>query len=66
MFHIPQNYVRIAVSRVGGATKASNLLGVANNTVNTWIKKWRISNIDHATKLAKASGLEVQQLRSTR
>lgn len=60
------NFVRIAVDRVGGVTKTSNLLGVANNTINTWIKDRRVPNIDSAAKLAKLSGIDVQQLRSTR
>jgi len=66
MFYIPENYVKVAVDRVGGVTKASNLLGVANNTVTTWVKKRRVSNIDYATKLAELSGMKVQELRSTR
>lgn len=60
-----QNHVKIAVARVGGVTKASNLIGVANNTVSTWVKKRRVTNIDYATKLAKLSGMDVQQLRGT-
>ena len=66
MYHHFENYVKIAVDRAGGVTKASNTLGVANQTISTWIKKRRISNIVYASKLAELSGLEIQQLRSTR
>ena len=66
MITFPENYVRVAVDRVGGVTKASNLFGVANQTVSAWIKQRRISNIDYAAKLAELSGLKVQQLRETR
>ncbi|AJW45545.1 hypothetical protein TK49_13055 [Ralstonia mannitolilytica] len=65
MFFGITNHVRVAVDRVGGVTKASNLIGIANNTIHTWIKNRRIPNIDHATKLAKLSGIDVQQLRGT-
>ena len=65
MNYFSDNYVRIAVDRLGGTTKVSNLLGVANNTVNTWINKRRVSNIDHARRLAELAKLDVQQLRST-
>lgn len=67
MFHnFTENYVRIAVDRVGGATKVSTMLGIATGTVHEWIKKRRIANIYYATKVAKAAGLEVQQLRGTK
>ena len=60
-----QNRVRIAVDRLGGPTKASNLMSVSNNTINTWIKKQRVGNIDFARKLADLSGMTVQDLRET-
>ncbi|WP_153145305.1 hypothetical protein [Dechloromonas sp. H13] len=66
MYHHFENYVKVAVDRAGGVTKASNVLGVANQTISTWIKKRRVSNIVYASKLAELSGLEIQQLRSTR
>lgn len=37
MCYVNENLVRIAVDRAGGTTKVSTLLGVANNTVNSWI-----------------------------
>ena len=60
-----KNRVRIAVDRLGGPTKASNLMGVSNNTINTWIKKQRVGNIDYAEKLADLSKMTVQDLRET-
>ena len=65
-YNFTENYVRIAVDRVGGPTKVSTMLGIATGTVHTWVKKRRIDNIDYATKVAKAAGLEVQQLRATK
>ena len=65
-YNFTENYVRIAVDRVGGPTKVSTMLGIATGTVHEWIKKRRICNIDYATKVAKAAGLEVHQLRATR
>lgn len=59
------NHVRIAVDRVGGATKACHLLLVSNATVHAWIKHSRVPDIDKAKRLAELSGLEVTQLRST-
>ena len=61
-----ENPVRIAIDRIGGATKASNLIGVSNNTVNSWINKRRINNIDHARKGADAIRMSVQDLRETK
>ena len=66
MFMTPnQNRVRIAVDRLGGPTKASNQMGVSNNTISTWIKKQRVGNIDFARKLAELSKMTVQDLRET-
>jgi len=65
-YNLVENHVQVAVDRVGGTTKASNILGVANQTVTNWIKKRRVSNIDYATRLAELAGMQVQQLRSTR
>jgi len=66
MFYVPQNSVKIAIDRAGGATKVSNCLGVANGTVHTWIRAGRISNIQHAAKLAELAKMTVQQLRPTK
>lgn len=60
---ISTNNVRAAVNRVGGPTKVSNLLGVSNGAVHSWIKNGRVSNIDHARKLAEAAGMAVGEVR---
>lgn len=66
MFSEVTNHVRIAIDRAGGPTKVSTMFGIATGTVHAWIRNRRISNIDYATALAKATGMQVQQLRSTR
>jgi len=66
MFNDYTNYIRIAVDRVGGATKTSIMLEVSTQTVHKWIKARRISNIDYARALAHASNLDLMQLRPTR
>lgn len=65
MFYISQNWVRVAVSRLGGCTRAANAMEVSGTTIHKWIRLQRITNIDKATRLAKLTGLEVQQLRPT-
>ena len=65
MMYTHQNYVKIAVDRLGGSTKAAHAAGVSNTTIQDWIKRQRIVNIDKAKLMAKLSGLELQQLRST-
>lgn len=60
-----KNNVRVAVDRVGGATKAAHQLLVSNATIHTWIKHSRVPDIDKAKRLADLSGLALQQLRST-
>jgi len=59
------NYVKVAVDRAGGPTRAAHAVGVSNATIHAWINKATISNIEKARLLAKLSGLDVQQLRST-
>lgn len=65
-YELDENYVRTAIDRVGGPTKASNLLGVSNNTINVWMNNRHIPNIDYAKKLAELSEMKVQELRGTR
>jgi hypothetical protein len=65
MFFSSQNFVRIAVDRIGGPTKTAHALLVSNATVHAWLKRGHIVNIDKARLMAKLSGLDVQQLRST-
>lgn len=57
------NHVKIAVNKIGGPTKASNLLGVSNVSIHAWIKAYRVSNIDHARKLAKLAGMKLEEVR---
>lgn len=64
-FEAKKNAVKVAVDRVGGPTKASVLLGVSNWTIHSWIRLQRISNIDHAKKLANMSGFKTEELRPT-
>jgi len=66
MFYLAENHIKVAVARAGGPTRVSNLLGVANGTVHSWVKAERVSNIQLATKLAELSKMTVQQLRPTR
>lgn len=65
MIYTHLNNVKIAVDRLGGPTKAAHAAGVSNTTIHDWIKRQRIVNIDKAKLMAKLSGVELQQLRST-
>jgi DNA-binding transcriptional regulator YdaS (Cro superfamily) len=63
--YFPQNHVRIAVDRLGGPTMAAAALRVSGTAIHNWIKLARIVSIEKAREVAKLSGLELQQLRST-
>lgn len=65
MFDI-SNKVRDAIDRIGGPTKASNILSVSNGAVYAWIKARRVTNIDIAKKLASLAKMDVQALRPTK
>lgn len=65
MFQLIKNYVKIAVDRLGGPTRAATAMAVSGTTIHDWIRRARIVDINKATLMAKLSGLEVQQLRST-
>lgn len=65
MISAGQNDVRIAVDRLGGATKAAHAMAVSNATIHDWIKRGKIVNIDKAKRMAELSGLELQRLRET-
>lgn len=60
------NQVKVAVERVGGPTKASNILGVANSTIHNWMKAGRVSNIEFARQLSALSNISLQEIRPTR
>ena len=60
---LQENFVKKAVKIVGGVTKASNLLGVSNGAVHSWVKRGRVVNIDYAKKLAELSGIGLDKVR---
>lgn len=66
MLYFTENYVRTAVDRVGGPTKAANLASVSNATIHNWLQAGRIPNIDKARIVAKESGVDVSLLREAR
>jgi hypothetical protein len=66
MLFLPPNFVRIAVDRLGGPTKAAHAAAVSNATIHSWIQKQTIHNIDKARLIAELAGVEVMQLRRTR
>jgi DNA-binding transcriptional regulator YdaS (Cro superfamily) len=61
--YLSENAVKKAVKIIGGVTKASNLLGVSNGAVHSWVKRRRVINIDYARKLAELSGMKVELIR---
>lgn len=65
MFQLVRNHVKIAVDRLGGPTKAATAMAVSGTTIHDWIRRARVVDIEKATLMAKLSGLNVQQLRST-
>lgn len=65
MFQLTKNHVKIAVDRLGGPTKAATAMAVSGTTIHDWIRRARIVDIEKATLMAKLSGMELQQLRST-
>ena len=68
IFHTPMydNKVRVAVDRAGGPTRVATMLGVANNTVHSWIHNKNVPNINNARRLADASFFDVRDLRPVR
>ena len=64
MFLIIENYVRIAVDRIGGPTKAAHAMAVSNTTIHAWIKQRNIRNLEKAKLMAKLAHMELGQLRS--
>lgn len=65
MIYIPQQWVKVAIDRLGGATKAATAMAVSGTTIHNWIKRQRVSNVNKARQLAKLTGLQLQQLRPT-
>ena len=66
MFMIIENPVRVACERIGGVTRASNLLGVSNGAVHSWCKRRRVPNIIYAQKLAELARMKVEEIRPCR
>lgn len=64
MFMQFENHVKTAVTKLGGPTKTSNLLGLSNGAVHAWIRKGRIADIDIAKRVCKLSGMTLEQVRS--
>jgi len=58
-----ENAVKLAVKKIGGVTKASNLLGVSNGAVHSWVKRGMVTNIDFAKKIAELSGVPLDRVR---
>ena len=58
-----KNHVQIAVNKLGGPTKASNILNVSNAAIHRWIGGQRIPDIDLARKAAELTGMKLEQLR---
>lgn len=65
MIYIPQQWVKVAVDRLGGPTKTATAMAVSNTTIHNWIKRQRVSNVNKARQLAKLTGLQLQQMRPT-
>lgn len=57
------NHIKVAVEKIGGVTKTSNLLGVSNGAVHSWIRNSRVSNIDKAKAIAELAGMNVEDIR---
>lgn len=66
MYLLHENFTRSAIMRIGGVTRTSNILGVSNGAVHSWIKKRRVTNIDYAKKLSELSGIPVEKIRPVR
>jgi hypothetical protein len=60
---IIKNSVYEAVLEIGGPTQASFLLHVNSQTIHAWCRKGYVPNFEKAKKLAKASGVKIENLR---
>lgn len=61
--YFEKNNVKLAVDKIGGPTKVSNLMNVSNGAVHAWVKNGRVSNIDKAKQLAELAGMGVEEVR---
>lgn len=66
MYLYSENFVRRAIMTIGGVTKTSNILGVSNGAVHSWIKRRKVVNIDYAKKLSELSKIPLEKLRPVR
>jgi DNA-binding transcriptional regulator YdaS (Cro superfamily) len=55
------NSVAVAVSAVGGPTKAARICGVSNAAIHKWIQRGSISGLRHALRMSQASGVPIEQ-----
>jgi hypothetical protein len=58
------NWVRVAVDRIGGPTKAAVTFSVSGTAIYHWISANRVSDIDKAKRLSYLSGVDLTLLRS--
>jgi hypothetical protein len=63
MFFYNENSVKIAVDKIGGVTIASNILGVSNGAVHSWIKRGKVVNITFAKRLSELSRIPLEKIR---
>ena len=63
MYMYNENAVKKAIDKIGGVTKASNILGVSNGAVHSWVKKRTVTNIDYARKISELSGVPLEKVR---
>ncbi len=58
-----ENAVETAIKKIGGPTRASNVLKVSNACVHKWVAARRVPNIEKAEVLAKLSKMPIEKLR---
>lgn len=56
------NYVKNAVTNIGGPTRAANLTNVSTNTIHKWIAKKSIPRLEKAEIISKLSGYNLKLL----
>lgn len=61
-----ENFVIDAVKRIGGVTFTSNVLGVSNGAVHSWIKRGKVVNITYAKRMSELSGIPLEKIRPCR
>ena len=57
------NNVKLAVNKAGGPTHVANQLKCSGTTVQSWIRKGRVNNIDKAKLLSELSGVALKDIR---